>query len=150
MNLNKEGKNTMMYVTRKEHFSAAHRLHNQNWSEEKNRDVYGKCNNPNGHGHNYTIEVTVAGTSPEESGMVVDLKQLSNIMNEQIMERVDHKHLNHDVDFLQGVIPTAENLAMVFWKLLAKRFPQWRFYSVKLYESDNNVAEYRGDYSQSE
>lgn len=135
----------MVYITRKEHFSAAHRLHNPGWSEEKNRTVYGKCNNPNGHGHNYTIEVTVAGISPEENGMVIDLKKLSDIISAEIIDRVDHKHLNHDVDFLQDIIPTTENLAIAFWKLLEKRLPQGKLYSIKLHESDNNFVEYRGE-----
>ena len=98
----------MVYVTRKEHFNAAHRLHNPEWPEERNREIYGKCNNPNGHGHNYTVEVTVAGISSEETGMVIDLKQLSGIICEEIIDRVDHKHLNHDVDFLHGTNPTAD------------------------------------------
>jgi len=135
----------MVYVTRKEHFGAAHRLNNPEWCDQKNRDVYGKCNNPNGHGHNYTIEVTVAGISAEESGMVIDLKKLSDIISVEIIDRVDHKHLNHDVDFLQGIIPTAENLAIAFWKLLEKRLPQEKPYSIKLHESDNNFVEYRGE-----
>ena len=80
----------MVYITRKEHFSASHRLHNPDWSDEKNREVYGKCNNPNGHGHNYEIEVTVAGNPPEETGMVVDLKELSAVITRDIIDKVDH------------------------------------------------------------
>ncbi|HXG00982.1 MAG TPA: 6-carboxytetrahydropterin synthase, partial [Bacteroidota bacterium] len=91
----------MVYITRKEHFSASHRLFNEQWSDEKNFEVFGKCANPNGHGHNYEIEVTVAGVPPKETGMVMDLKRLSDIINEEIIERVDHKHLNLDVDFLR-------------------------------------------------
>lgn len=135
----------MVYLTRKEHFCASHRLHNPAWTDEQNRVVYGKCNNPNGHGHNYDLEVTVAGIPSEDSGMVIDLKKLSDILNELIIDRVDHKHFNHDIDFMQGVIPTAENIAMAFWKLLDKKIPGGTLYSIKLYESDNNFVEYRGE-----
>ena len=135
----------MVYITRKENFSASHRLHNPAWPDDKNWEVYGKCNNPNGHGHNYDIEVTVAGDPPEETGMVIDLKKLSDIINQEIIGRVDHKHLNHDVDFLQGIIPTAENMAIAFWKILAKTLPQGKLYSIKLFESNNNFVEYRGE-----
>src|SRR6185295_4447957 len=108
----------MVYVTRRAHFCASHRLHNTEWSDEKNMEVFGKCNNPNGHGHNYEIEVTVAGTPPDETGMVIDLKKLATIIEEEVVESVDHKHLNHDVPFMKGVVPTAENIAIAFWKIL--------------------------------
>lgn len=135
----------MVYITRKEHFSASHRLFNEQWSDAKNFEVFGKCANPNGHGHNYEIEVTVAGVPPKETGMVMDLKRLSDIINEEIIERVDHKHLNMDVDFLRGIIPTAENMAIAFWNILSKKITEGRLYSIKLYESDNNFVEYRGE-----
>ncbi len=135
----------MVYITRKEHFSASHRLFNEQWSEAKNFEVFGKCANPNGHGHNYDIEVTVAGVPPKETGMVMDLKRLSDLINEEIIERVDHKHLNLDVDFLRDVIPTAENMAIVFWNILSQRITEGTLYSIKLYESDNNFVEYRGE-----
>jgi len=135
----------MVYITRKEHFSASHRLHNPDWSEAKNIETFGKCNNPNGHGHNYEIEVTVAGDPPKESGMVMDLKKLSDLIDAEIIERVDHKHMNHDVDFLKGVIPTAENMAIAFWKILNPKIQNARLSSIKLYESPNNFVEYRGE-----
>ena len=135
----------MVYITRKAHFCAAHRLHNPAWSEEKNSEVFGKCNNPNGHGHNYDLEVTVAGDPPGESGMVMDLKKLADIIEEEIVERVDHKHLNLDVDFMQNIIPTAENIAIEFWKILDPKITEGKLYSVKLYESGNNFVEYRGE-----
>lgn len=135
----------MVYITRKEHFSASHRLFNPHWSEAKNFEVFGKCANPNGHGHNYEIEVTVAGIPPEETGMVIDLKKLSDIINEEVIERVDHKNLNLDVDFLHGVIPTAENMAIAFWKILEEKIAGGKLHSIKLYESDNNFVEYRGE-----
>ncbi|HWF43217.1 MAG TPA: 6-carboxytetrahydropterin synthase [Candidatus Kapabacteria bacterium] len=135
----------MVYVTRKAHFSAAHRLFNPHFSDEKNEAVFDKCNNPHGHGHNYTIEVTVAGTPDPETGYVIDLKKLGQIMDEFVVDRVDHKHLNFDVPELSGIIPTAENIAVVFWSLLASRIAEGKLYSVRVAESDNNFAEYRGE-----
>ena len=134
----------MVFVTRKAQFSAAHRLYNPAWSDEKNDRVFGKCNNPNGHGHNYTLEVTVAGEPPKDTGMVIDLKLLADILEKEIIERVDHKHLNLDVDFMRGMIPTAENIATAFWGILQKKIPEGRLHAIKLYESDNNIIEYRG------
>ncbi len=134
----------MVFVTRRAQFSAAHRLYNPSWSDEKNRAVFGKCNNPNGHGHNYDMEVTVAGDPPEETGMVIDLKKLADIIDVAVIEKVDHKNMNLDVDFMDGIIPTAENLAMAFWKILAPKIREGKLYSIKLYESGNNVVEYRG------
>ena len=138
-------RNTMVYVTRKAHFSAAHRLYNPAWSDAKNNSVFGKCNNPNGHGHNYDIEVTVAGNPPKDTGMVIDLKKLADIIDNELIERVDHKHMNHDVDFMQGLIPTAENMAVAFWNILQPRIHEGKLVSIKLYESENNYVEYRGE-----
>lgn len=135
----------MVYVTRKAHFSASHRLFNPAWSDERNNTVFGKCNNPNGHGHNYDLEVTVAGEAPAETGMVIDLKKLADIVEMEIVERVDHKHLNQDVDFLREIIPTAENMAMAFWKILSPKIHEGRLHSIRLYESVNNFVEYRGE-----
>jgi 6-pyruvoyltetrahydropterin/6-carboxytetrahydropterin synthase len=135
----------MVYVTRSAHFSAAHRLYNPAWPDAKNQQVFGKCNNPRGHGHNYDIEVTVAGNPPSETGMVIDLKKLGDILEAEIVERVDHKHLNEDVDFMSGIIPTAENMAMEFWKILSPKIKEGKLVSIKLYESENNFVEYRGE-----
>jgi 6-pyruvoyltetrahydropterin/6-carboxytetrahydropterin synthase len=135
----------MVYITRKAHFCASHRLFNPAWSEEKNYEVFGKCNNPNGHGHNYDMEVTVAGNPPAEHGMVMDLKKLADLIEREVVERVDHKHLNLDVDFMQGIIPTAENMAIEFWKILLPKITEGKLYSIKLYESGNNFVEYRGE-----
>jgi 6-pyruvoyltetrahydropterin/6-carboxytetrahydropterin synthase len=134
----------MVYITRKSHFSASHRLHNPAWPDAKNDQVFGKCNNPNGHGHNYEVEVTVAGDPAADTGMVMDLKQLAELVENEVVEKVDHKHLNIDVDFLRGVVPTAENIAIAIWKILAPRIPGGKLHSIKLYESDNNFVEYRG------
>jgi len=135
----------VVYVTRKANFSASHRLHNPAWSEEKNNAVFGKCNNPNGHGHNYEIEVTVGGLPPQETGMVIDLKKLADIIEAELIEKVDHKHMNLDVDFMRGCIPTAENMAMAFWKILEPKIKEGKLASIKLYESANNFVEYRGE-----
>merc|ERR1712224_853962 len=108
-------------VTRKEHFNCAHRLHNNNWSDEKNSNFYGKCNNPNYHGHNYNIEVTVTGELNQESGYLIDMKELSDIIKEEILIPYDHKNLNLDVEDFKNVIPTAENMAIVMYNKLVNR-----------------------------
>ncbi len=135
----------MIYVTRKASFSASHRLFNPSWSNARNQEVFGKCNNPRGHGHNYELEVTVAGEAPAATGMVIDLKKLAEILEAEIIDQVDHKHLNDDVDFLRGMIPTAENLAVQFWMRLQPKITEGRLVSVRLYESANNFVEYRGE-----
>ncbi len=134
----------MVYLTRREHFSASHRLYNAKFSDEENLHIYGKCAYPNGHGHNYEIEVTVVGDPEKDTGMIMDLKKLSDLLRVEIIDKVDHRHLNFDVDFLQGIIPTAENLVLVFWKLMSPKIHHGRLYSIKVYETPNNYAEYRG------
>ena len=134
----------MVYLTRKEHFCASHRLYNPKFSEKENLEIYGKCAYANGHGHNYEIEVTVAGEPDKDTGMILDLKKLSDIIDEEILVKVDHKHLNFDVDFLKGIIPTAENIAVIFWNILSPKITAGKLYSVTVYETPNNFAEYRG------
>jgi 6-pyruvoyltetrahydropterin/6-carboxytetrahydropterin synthase len=134
----------MVYVTRRAHFSAAHRLFNPAFSDADNERIFDKCNNPNGHGHNYTVDVTVAGRINPDTGYVIDLKELSRIIEDEILAHVDHKHLNYDVEFLRGVIPTAENIAVVFWKILEKKIPSGHLVRIKIWESENNAAEYTG------
>jgi 6-pyruvoyltetrahydropterin/6-carboxytetrahydropterin synthase len=135
----------MMYLTRREVFSASHRLWNHDLSEEQNFELYDKCANPNGHGHNFVLEVTVAGTVKGESGFAVDFKKLKYLIRSEIIEKVDHKHLNYDVDFLQGVIPTAENIVRVFWQVLESKSGEAKLYSIRLHETENNMVEYRGE-----
>ncbi|MFM8457259.1 MAG: 6-pyruvoyl trahydropterin synthase family protein [Ignavibacteria bacterium] len=135
----------MVYVTRKMHFSAAHRLFNPTFSHEKNEQIFDKCNNPLGHGHNYTLEVTVKGIPDPETGYVIDLKKLRDIIEEFVVDKVDHKHLNYDVDFLRGIIPTAENLAICFWSILESKIPSGTMHSIKLFETDQNFVEYFGE-----
>ena len=134
----------MIYLTRREHFCSSHRLFNPNFSDQENLDTYGKCAWPNGHGHNYELEVTVAGVPDRETGMILDLKKLADIIEAEIVDKVDHRHLNHDVEFLRGVIPTAENLATVFWGILEPKIAPGKLHAVRVYETPNNYAEYRG------
>lgn len=135
----------MIYVSRREVFSASHRLHNSDLSDDENREIFGKCNNPNGHGHNYILEVIVVGEVDPKTGYVVDLKQLKTIIIENIISKVDHKHLNYDVDFLSGINPTTENIAIAFWNILEDKIPAGKLYSIKLHETENNFIEYKGN-----
>lgn len=134
----------MIYVTRREVFSASHRLYNPHLSEEENNLLFGKCNNPNGHGHNYTLEVTICGEINPATGYLIDLKLLKEIIIENVITKVDHKNLNLDVDFLTGQIPTAENIAVGIWNQLESKIPVGKLYSVKLKETENNFIEYKG------
>lgn len=134
-----------VYVTRKAHFNAAHRLHNPEKSEAWNRKTFGKCNNPNWHGHNYTLEVTVAGEPDPETGYVVDLAVLKRIIHEKIVDKVDHRNLNLDVDFLEDVMPSTENFAVAIWNELEDELPSGRLHRVRLYETERNMAEYMGE-----
>jgi 6-pyruvoyltetrahydropterin/6-carboxytetrahydropterin synthase len=135
----------MVYVKRRETFSAAHRLYNPAYSDEKNLEIFGKCSNPNWHGHNYVLEVTVAGETDPETGFVIDLKVLKNIINENILAKVDHKNLNTETDFMKGVIPSAENIAKGIFNVLKDKLPSGRLYSVVLFETEKNIVEYRGE-----
>jgi 6-pyruvoyltetrahydropterin/6-carboxytetrahydropterin synthase len=134
----------MVYVTRQETFSASHRLYNPDLSEARNIELFDKCASPNGHGHNYVLEITVAGEPAEETGYVVDLKRLKEIIRAEVISRVDHKHLNFDVDFLKGINPTSENVAKAIWTILKDKIPNGRLYSIRLRETENNSVEYRG------
>lgn len=134
-----------MIVTAKLDFSAAHRLHNPGRDAEWNRRVYDKCDNPSGHGHNYIIEVSVDGPVDPDTGMVIDLKQLKDIVRREVVDLVDHKNLNQDVDFLRGVVPTAENLVRAFWKKLERAITPGRLWQITLHETDRNSVTYRGE-----
>jgi len=134
-----------MIVTAKLTFSAAHRLNNPKYDAEWNRRTYDKCDNPRGHGHNYTLQVSVKGRIDPETGMVIDLKKLKDIVRERVVDRVDHTNLNEDVDFLAGVIPTAENLARAFWQQLAGAISDGELYEVALQETEKNSVSYRGE-----
>jgi 6-pyruvoyltetrahydropterin/6-carboxytetrahydropterin synthase len=125
----------MVYLTRKIEFSASHLYHNSAFSADENRRIFGKCNNPNGHGHNYVLEVTVGGETNPATGMVLDLKDLKEIMEREVMERMDHRFLNYEVPELAGQIPTCENVAAVIWRLLESQIQQGRLHRVRLWES---------------
>ncbi len=129
-------------VFRKEHFNAAHRLHNSAWSDEKNREVFGKCNNPNYHGHNYELIVKVAGDPDPETGFVMDLKVLSDLIKKNIIDRFDHKNLNLDTAEFKDLNPTAENIVTVIWKILRKNVEAKYDLKVTLYETERNFVEY--------
>ena len=131
-----------VYVKRREQFSSAHRLFNSAFSDARNEEVFDKCNNI--HGHNYTLEVTVVGEPDPATGYVIDLKLLGRILGEEIIRHVDHKDLNRDVPFLRNVIPTAENLVVAFWKILAPKITPGTLHAIRLWESENNSAEYFG------
>jgi 6-pyruvoyltetrahydropterin/6-carboxytetrahydropterin synthase len=135
----------MVYLTRRVTFSSAHRLWSNYLSEEENYAIYDKCANPNGHGHNYVLEVTVHGQPDSQTGMVLNLTEMKRITNEQVVNWVDHKHLNYDVPWLEGTIPTAETLVVKFWERLEPHFPPGVLYEVKLHETENNSAIYRGE-----
>lgn len=132
-------------VTRRLHFSAAHRLHNPAFSEQRNREVYGLCNNPNWHGHNYELEITVEGEVDPATGYVLDLKALRDLAEEAVIQDLDHRNLNLDVSWLEGVIPSTENLVVQIWHRLAPLVPSGRLTRLVLYETPRNYVEYRGE-----
>lgn len=134
-----------VHVTRRVRFNAAHRLHNPARSEAWNRETFGKCNNVNWHGHNYTLEVTVSGEPDPDTGYVIDLGVLKQILEDKILSKCDHANLNLDVDFMQGVLPSTENFVVAIWRELEHALPSGRLEVVRLLETENNSAEYRGE-----
>jgi 6-pyruvoyltetrahydropterin/6-carboxytetrahydropterin synthase len=135
----------MIYLTRKIEFSAAHYYNNPAWSPEENRRVFGKDANPSGHGHNYVLEVTVAGEPDPVTGMVLDLKELKEILQCEVMERLDHRNLNHDVPELAGKIPTTENVAAAIWNVLRQKITKGKLHRVRLYENPDLFVDCFGD-----
>lgn len=135
----------MIYLTRKENFNAAHKLYNPAWSKEKNLAVYGKCANENWHGHNYILYVTIKGEVNDETGYLYDAKELSRIVNEHILEEVDHRNLNLDVSFMQGQICSTENLAIAIWKQLQPLLKGVQLHCIKLCETERIFVEYYGE-----
>jgi 6-pyruvoyltetrahydropterin/6-carboxytetrahydropterin synthase len=134
-----------MKVCRRATFNAAHRLHREDWSDERNFEVFGKCSNPNYHGHNYVLEVWLEGQIDHETGYVIDLKILKDFIKEEITDRFDHRNLNLDCKEFENLNPTAENIALVSWRLLRGRLDQKYKLTVKLWETENNVVECDGD-----
>ena len=138
----------LVEITKRVEFSACHRLYNPEFADEKNWEVYGICNNPNGHGHNYTLDVTLKGEPDPQTGMIIDLKRLKEILEETLLSRVDHKNLNLDVPFLRGCVPTVEELVIRFWDELDGQVPGAALSELVLYESRTNFARYRGPVGQ--
>lgn len=134
----------LIYVTKRIEFSASHRLFNPEFTDEENNIIYDKCNNYHGHGHNYILEVTISGDPDPNTGYLIDLKKLKKILMEELISKVDHKHLNYDVPFMQGIIPTVENIILSFWNILADKIPTGKLYRLKLWETENSYAEYFG------
>jgi len=137
----------MLYITRKETFNAAHRLYRADYDDKKNLEVFGKCSNPNWHGHNYTLFITVAGEINPETGFVINLKDLSKAIQEKIIEKIDHKNINLEVDFMRGKMASTETLTIAIWEQLQDEIKRLgaRLFSVKLFETENNFAEYLGE-----
>lgn len=132
-------------VTRRLHFSAAHRLHNPEFSDERNLEVFGLCANPNWHGHNYELDVTVEGEIDPATGYVLDLKRLRDVAEEVVVRDVDHRNLNLDVPWLEGVLPSTENLVVAIWRRLAPAIPDARLVRLVLWETPRNYVEYSGE-----
>ncbi|MEM1126872.1 MAG: 6-carboxytetrahydropterin synthase [Bacteroidota bacterium] len=133
-----------VYVTRRVHFNAAHRLHNPAKSDAWNQEVFGKCNSPNWHGHNYEMEVTVAGEPDPDTGYVIDLGVLKQVLEDRVLSKVDHANLNTDVDFMQGKLTSTEHFIVAIWGELVDALPSGRLHRIRLYETPRNFAEYTG------
>jgi 6-pyruvoyltetrahydropterin/6-carboxytetrahydropterin synthase len=134
----------LVTATRRLRFNAAHRIHNPALSDEENARLFGKCNNPNWHGHNYTLEVSVAGPVDERTGYVMDLSVLKQIVQREVIDRVDHRNMNVDVEFMRGINPTAENIVVACWRVLAPRVLPGKLTRLRLWETENNYVEYEG------
>ena len=136
----------MVYLTRSEHFNAAHKLSNPAWSYDKNEEVFGKCANENWHGHNYELLVTIKGEPSSDTGFIFDVKKLSNLIREHVIEVVDHRNLNVDVEFMKGKMCSTENLAIGIWDQLAQHLPAAvQLHSIRLYETPRIYVEYFGE-----
>jgi len=137
----------MVFITRRERFCAAHKLYREDWSEEQNEQVFGLCSNPNWHGHNYDLYVTVKGKVNPETGFLIDLKIMKEIINRSIIDKVDHRNFNLDVDFMKGVMASTENIAIEIFKILKPLFDEQGvvLHSVRLHETENNYVEYFGE-----
>jgi 6-pyruvoyltetrahydropterin/6-carboxytetrahydropterin synthase len=138
----------MIYVSRKEHFNAAHKLYNPNWTREKNIEVFGPCANENWHGHNFELIVTIKGIPDPDTGFVVDLKKLSTMIRREIIDELDHKNLNVDVTFMRDKMASCENLAIEIWRILARNLPAitaGQLHCVRLYETPRNYVDYFGE-----
>lgn len=138
-------KRKTVYITRKVHFNAAHKLYNPNWTEAQNEEFFGKCSNKYYHGHNFDMYVTVKGIANTETGMVMDLKHLKDIINRYVVDKLDHKNINMDVDFMQGKIASIENLVVEIWEQLEPHITDGQLHCIKLYETERQFVEYYGE-----
>lgn len=135
-----------VFITRKEHFNAAHRLHREDWSEQKNSEIFGKCANKNWHGHNFTLLVTVKGEPNPDTGFVMNLKELADLVKNEVVSKIDHRNMNVDVPFMAGVIPSTENLAIKIWEIIEPlvKTETRKLHSVRIFETESNSVEYFG------
>ncbi len=134
----------IVHVTRVLHFNAAHRMHNPEWSPEQNKDVFGLCNSDNWHGHNYELEITIKGKVDPGTGYVYDLSRLKQVVEKLVVDQLDHRNLNVDVDFMRGIIPSSENLAVLIWERLKNEVAPAELHCIRLYETPRNYVEYYG------
>ena len=136
----------MIYLTRRERFNAAHRMFNPAWDDKKNEEIYGKCSNPNWHGHNYTLYVTIKGNVDSDIGYVINLKSLSKLIKKEVIEKIDHKNMNLEVDFMKNRVASSENLAIAIWDVLKHPIEKLgaHLYCIKIEETENNSVEYYG------
>ncbi len=132
-------------VTRRLRFNAAHRVHNPTLSDDENRRLFGKCNNPNWHGHNYALEVSVRGAIDERTGYVIDLGALRDVVEREVIDKTDHRNFNIDVDYMDGINPTTENAVVAMWRVLAPAVQPAQLIRLRLWETENNYAEYEGE-----
>jgi len=138
-------KQKIVYITRRERFNAAHKLYNKNWTEDENEAFFGKCSNKFYHGHNFELFVTIKGIAKVETGMVMDLKKLKLIIKDSVTEKLDHKNLNEDVDFLKDMMPSIENIVVAVWEIIEPQIENGQLHCIKLIETENNFVEYFGE-----
>jgi 6-pyruvoyltetrahydropterin/6-carboxytetrahydropterin synthase len=134
-----------VFVTRRLTFNAAHRVYNPQLTDQENDEIFGKCNNPNWHGHNYVLEITVSGPVDPRTGYVIDLARVKAIVQQEVVELIDHRNINVEVEFMKGVIPTTENIAVACWRVLRGKFAPGTLHRIKLWETENHYVEYYGD-----
>jgi 6-pyruvoyltetrahydropterin/6-carboxytetrahydropterin synthase len=138
-------KQKIVYITRRERFNAAHKLYNPKWTEQENEDFFGKSSNKYYHGHNFELFVTIKGIANPETGMVMDLKQLKAMIKNEIVEKIDHRNLNEDVEFMKGILPSIENIIVEIWNILESKIQNGKLHYIKLVETENNYVEYYGE-----
>ena len=138
-------KSKTVYITRKVHFNAAHKLYNPNWSEAENEAFFGKCANKYYHGHNFDMYVTIKGVANPETGMVMDLKKLRDVINTYVVDKLDHRNINHDVDFMEGQMASIENMVVAIWEQLEPHITDGKLHCIKLYETERQFVEYFGE-----